>query len=123
MRPRNEIIGNSRIKLLGKVGGFDACELRTRAGVLTCIFGADERGWEHVSVSPRGSKRDSEQGCPTWSQMCEVKKAFWRDDEMAVEVHPREDKYLHGPTFDTNILHIWRPCDGDWSKLEEVMDV
>jgi hypothetical protein len=55
--------------------------------------------------------------------MCEVKRAFWGDDEMVVQIHPTEDKFFHGPTFDTNILHLWRPADGDWSKLEEVMDV
>ena len=123
MRTRGEVMANSRVKPKGKVAGFDAFEINGRTGRLVCLRGEDEDGWEHVSVSPVGSKRESEQGCPTWAQMCEAKRAFWRDDEMAVQIHPREDKYFHGPGFDTNILHLWRPCDGDWSRLEEVMDV
>ena len=122
MRTRSEILGNSRVKAHEKIFGIDACDFRSRTGVLCCIFSTDDNGYEHVSVSPKGSKRESDQPCPTWEQMCEVKKAFWRDDEMVVQVHPTEDKYLHGPMFDTNILHLWRPSDGDWSRLEEVMD-
>lgn len=123
MKDRREIVGNPRVKNVGKAAGFDCCELHGRHGTLLCMWGDDEDGWEHVSVSPKGSKSERDQPCPTWAQMCEAKKAFWGDDEMVVQVHPSEDKYLHGPAFDTNILHLWRPKDGDWSNLEGVMDV
>ena len=119
MRERREIIGNIRVKPKGKVNGIDAIELHGRTGNFLCMFGCDEDGWEHVSVSPIVSARESVAPCPTWQQMCEVKRMFFRDDETVVQVHPREDEYIHGITFPTNILHLWRPVDGDWSKLEE----
>ena len=119
MRPRAKIVGNYRYKAKGTAFGNEMCEVNTHEGPVLCAWGADEDGWEHVSVSPRGSKRESVKPCPTWRQMCDVKRLFWRDDEMAVQLHPAEDDYFHGPTYDTNILHLWRPCDGDWSRLNE----
>ena len=59
MRPRSEILKNPRLKKLPGSLGFDACEIRTRDGVVQVLFGEDEEGWEHVSVSPKGSKRRS----------------------------------------------------------------
>ena len=117
MRPRNEIARNPRVKMLPDSLGIDACEIRTHEGVVQVIFSADDEGWEHVSVSPKGSKRECVQPCPTWRQMCEVKDVFWSKEEGVVQFHPPEKHYLHGPTYDTNILHLWKPTDDDWAKL------
>lgn len=117
MRPRSEILGNPRLKKLPDSLGFEACEIRTRTGVVQVLFGEDEEGWEHVSVSPKGSKRERVQPCPTWNQMCEVKDVFWGPEEGVVQFHPPEEHYLHGICDDTNILHLWKPKDDDWSKL------
>ena len=117
MKPRSEIVGNSRLRKLPGFAGVERAELNLKSGQFLVAFAADEEGWEHVSVSPKGSKRESLQPCPTWEQMCDVKRFFWPDDEMVVQLHPPESVYLHGITFDTNILHLWRPVDGDWTKL------
>ena len=82
------------------------------------IFGYDEAHlMEHVSVSCCNRKK-----LPTWDDMCKLKKMFFNDDEMVVQIHPSEENYLHGvsrPGFKTleNVLHLWRPMDGDFSIL------
>lgn len=117
MKPKAAILRNPRLKRIPNSLGFDMFELRTKSGTLTIICGMDEEGWEHVSVSPKGSKDERDQPCPTWNQMCEVKNAFWGKDEGVVQFHPPESHYLHGVGCDTNILHLWKPSDNDWSKL------
>ena len=124
MRRRSEILRNSRVrKIPGAVDGmfgFEMVEISLRGGSRVHVsFSADEDGWEHVAASPVGSKLEGEQPCPSWEQMRDVKRVFWNDGEMAVQLHPPEDVYLHGVWGDTNILHLWRPADGDWSRLKE----
>lgn len=121
MRSKSEILRNPRLEKLPDVMGFEACRVRTRTGIVTVLFGFDEDGWEHVSVSPIGSKYECDQQCPTWSQMCEVKNIFWKPKESVMQFHPAEEHYLHGLYADTNILHLWRPRDGDWSILNKGM--
>lgn len=119
MRKRSTILSDPRVRKLPTRLGIDMVEFNGRHGTYHCAFCADEEGWEHVSVSPVGSKYDVAQPCPTWDQMCEVKRLFWDDDEMAVQLHPPESQYLHGIVASTNILHLWRPADGGWSLLDE----
>lgn len=120
MRPRSEIIANPRVRNPRTLLGIDACDMTARGGRLLVTFSANEDGWEHVAVSPAGSKSDAVQPCPTWEQMCDVKRAFWGDGEMVLQLHPPESEYFHGPGgMSTNILHLWRPCGGDWARLGE----
>lgn len=78
----------------------------------TVFFSYDENGMEHVSVSPYNKNK-----IPTWEEMCMVKNMFFKKDEMAVQIHPTEDRYVHGYRGLNNVLHIWRPNDGNWEKL------
>ncbi len=55
-------------------------------------------GWDHVSVS--FSNR-----CPTWDEMCEIKKLFFYPEEVAWEYHPMESEYVNQHPY---CLHIWR---------------
>ena len=55
-------------------------------------------GWDHVSVSY--SNR-----CPTWDEMCQVKKMFFYPEEVCVEYHPPESEYVN---FYPYCLHLWR---------------
>ena len=75
------------------------------------IWGRDEDGWEHVSVSPY------DKGIiPSWDDMCQLKDMFFNDEEMALEFHPRKSQYVHKVR---NCLHLWRPKDHDLlEKLE-----
>ena len=42
-------------------------------------------------------------------------------DEEAVQIHPKESEYVHsvghGADALENVLHIWRPKDGDWTIM------
>lgn len=83
-------------------GDNTGCFLMTRkSGDLRIIAssGDDSMPWEHVSVS-------LEKRCPTWKEMCIVKRLFWGDDEMVVQYHPPESDYVNQHEF---CLHLWKP--------------
>lgn len=81
------------------------------------IWCADEDGWEHVSVSHSNRRK-----LPTWDDMCRVKEIFWDAEETVVQIHPKESEYVHSVGFGMekreNVLHLWRPAGGDWSRME-----
>lgn len=61
--------------------------------------GLKGKPWEHVSVSVEGR-------CPTWGEMDDIKRIFWRDDETVMQLHvPRDEHVNLHPTC----LHLWRP--------------
>lgn len=77
-------------------------------GVRTSVIvGRNEDGWEHVSIMKQSHK------LPTWDEMCLIKDIFWSGEEEVVQIHPRQSEYVNI----TDVLHLWRPVDGDWSKL------
>lgn len=81
----------------------------------TVVFGANEEGWEHVSVSHFNKRK-----LPSWEDMQRVKEMFWKPDETVVQIHPAEEYYVHGVEGiwdDSNVLHLWRPVGGDWSIM------
>ena len=70
-------------------------------GALLCIASNGD-GWDHVSVSLPNR-------CPNWPEMEHVKRAFFNDDETAMQLHvPTVDHVNHHP----HCLHLWRPNDG-----------
>lgn len=62
----------------------------------------EAEGWEHVSVSLKSRN-------PNWQEMCFVKNLCWREDEMVLQFHPPESKYVN---VHPHCLHLWRPQDG-----------
>jgi hypothetical protein len=78
---------------------LDGGELRIladRASALRC------NDWDHVSVS----RTDR---CPAWEEMDQVKRLFFKDSEVAMQLHvaPRNHVNVH-----PYCLHLWRPLDG-----------
>jgi hypothetical protein len=70
------------------------------------VIAASGGGWDHVSVSLRDR-------CPTWEEMEVVAHAFFKDDEVAMQLHlPAADHINHHPFT----LHWWRPT----SKLRKI---
>lgn len=55
-------------------------------------------GWEHVSVS-------LDNRCPTWPEMCYVKKLFWYANETVIQFHPAAASYKNEHEY---CLHLWR---------------
>jgi hypothetical protein len=69
---------------------------------LRVMASADGEGWDHVSVS-------CERRCPTWYEMEQVKRLFFKDDEVAMQLHvPPADHINCHP----HVLHLWRPTRG-----------
>ena len=63
------------------------------------VIAAQGDGWEHVSVS-------RENRCPNWPEMEQIKRAFFHDDETAMQLHvPVADHISVHPYT----LHLWRP--------------
>ena len=62
-------------------------------------------GWEHVSVTVRDPNGPPLKRCPTWEEMCHVKKQFWHDNETVVQFHPDESQYVNLHPF---CLHLWK---------------
>lgn len=59
-------------------------------------------GWDHVSVSLVDR-------CPTWDEMEQIKRLFFKDDEAAFQLHVPPSEHI---SFHPHCLHIWRPVDG-----------
>ena len=100
------------------VGLAGWCEFPDKKFKGTLICGFNEDGMEHVSVSSYKKRQ-----LPDWETMCRIKDAFWQDEEMDVQIHPKKSEYLHGVSTIggdklENVLHLWRPADGDWSRIE-----
>jgi len=82
-------------------------------------LGFDEEGWEHAAIHVGNGRKT-----PSWEVMCKAKQTFWRDDEDVVQLHPKESEYFHGIGISgkekLEVLHLWRPVNGDWSLLNSV---
>lgn len=61
--------------------------------------GAEDTGWEHVSVS-----LDSTKAIPTWDEMCYVKNLFWDGSECVVQFHPAKSDHIN---IHNGCLHLW----------------
>lgn len=75
-------------------------------GVVLRIIASTGKGWDHVSVS-------TEHRTPTWDEMEHVKRLFFLETEVAMQLHvtPKEHVNNH-----PNCLHLWRPT----SKLRRI---
>lgn len=90
-------------------GGTGEVEISGWTG--SVIWGADEAGWEHVSVCPYNHDIT-----PSWDDMCRLKDIFFEDEEVVLQFHPRKSQYVN---IMNNCLHLWRPKDSELlSRLE-----
>ena len=120
MRPQEQIEKDGRLMFEKQPKKWIAVQMASKAVMKaghitlkngkkgTFVMGRDEAGLEHVSVQLFGK-------LPTWSEMCEVKDIFWSDEEMVVQIHPKKSEYVNI----TEALHLWRPKDGDWGRLND----
>lgn len=102
MKTTEEILESGRItgSETGDDGGrgWVLCLDRKHPNHLAVVVWSTGGGWDHVSVSWR--KR-----CPTWEEMCEIKKIFFHPEEICVEYHPPESEYVNQHPY---CLHMWR---------------
>lgn len=73
--------------------------MRGQYGNVIKIIATVGLGWEHVSAS-------LEHRVPSWSEMCEIKDAFWTEDDCVVQYHPPKEDYV---SYHPNCLHLWKP--------------
>lgn len=65
---------------------------------------SDQNGWDHVSVS-------TEHRSPTWDEMCFIKSLFFEPEEIVIQYHPPESRYID---CCKNCLHMWRKQNHDY---------
>jgi len=71
----------------------------TRANLM--VIASSGAGWDHLSVSLRDRT-------PLWVEMEHVKRTFFRDDEVAMQLHVSPKDHVNRHPY---CLHIWRPHD------------
>jgi|SRR5215469_11439392 len=89
--------------------GWSGDETCGAFGVPSCIdraslavIASSQEGWDHVSVS-RANR------CPNWPEMEQIKRLFFREDEVAMQLHVAETEHINNHP---HCLHLWRPTDG-----------
>lgn len=94
------------VQLMGDAGGRDygrffipSPEDGRDLQVIASAGDMPEVPWEHVSVS----RRDR---CPSWREMCFIKDAFFKEDDIVMQLHPRKADYVN---FHPYCLHLWKP--------------
>ena len=55
--------------------------------------------WEHVSISLPVRT-------PTWEEMDFIKRIFWRDDELVIQMHVPRSQHINVHPY---CLHLWKP--------------
>jgi hypothetical protein len=87
-----------KIKVTSIDGLMGEIHLSTWYGSVIASWGG---GWDHVSVSPYDRTI-----IPSWKDMCILKDIFFKEDEVAIQIHPSKDQYVNNCN---NCLHLWRP--------------
>jgi hypothetical protein len=80
-------------------GGCFVLRSETTGVTLRCMIGVGE-GWDHISVSTNLPR------CPSWAEMEQVKRTFFRPEEEAMQIHAPVDDHI---SVHPHCLHIWRP--------------
>lgn len=65
------------------------------------VIASADAGWDHVSVSRRNR-------CPNWDEMEHVARLFFREDEIAMQLHVPATEHINIHPY---VLHWWRPWD------------
>lgn len=84
------------IREMDAFGGMATAEVGGQK--CSIVWGRDEGGKEHVSMSGRDHT-------PTWDDMCWLKDTFWNDNEECYQLHPKKSEYIN---LAKKCLHIWR---------------
>lgn len=72
-------------------------------GQTLAVIASSGAGWDHVSVS-RSNR------CPNWPEMEYIKRAFFKNDETAMQLHVPEADHINRMPY---CLHLWRPHNAE----------
>lgn len=73
-------------------------------GTCSVVWGYNEAGYEHVSISPRHKNR-----MPSWDDMAKLKDVFFGPDEEVYQIMPKRKEYVN---LQENCLHLWKSANG-----------
>lgn len=93
-----------------RLGGYTGIIKLPECGTCSVVWGYNENGYEHVSVSPMRKYR-----MPSWDDMARLKDIFFEKEEEAYQIMPRSSEYVN---IMQNCLHLWRPANG--KRLDDV---
>jgi hypothetical protein len=79
------------------------------------VIASDGMGWEHVSAHIDASWIGR---TLTWDEMCLVKRLFWQDEDVVMQLHPKKSEYVNNHP---NTLHLWRPTDREIPTPPSIM--
>ena len=100
---RYRITHPARLQWFGGWEGDETCgafEVRSeRGGNVMHVVASSGEGWDHLSVS-------LEKRCPSWYEMEQVRRLFFKPDEVAMQLHVPAKRHIN---LHPNCLHIWRP--------------
>lgn len=74
-----------------------------RDGTVLSVMAGSGNGWDHVSIS-------TERRCPVWLEMEQIKRLFFKDDEIAFQLHVPPKSHISVHPY---CLHLWRPHEGE----------
>ena len=114
MKTRDEILSSPKVwDYSNRLGRLNSARVKLPdCGTCTVVWGNNEYGMEHVSVSPLKKFR-----IPSWDDMCDLKDIFFYDEEEAYQVHPKKSDYAN---IKQNCLHLWRPIGHEiWNFTEK----
>lgn len=95
-------------KAMGNSGAFlipPPAGKRKRGDRNIFVIASDGMGWEHVSCH---IVRDKDQLTPLWNEMCYIKDMFWDDEDVVMQLHPKQSEYVNQHA---HTLHLWRPIN------------
>jgi len=89
------------MRLSGTKGDdYGGCFKVKSANATLHIMASSGEGWDHISVSTSLPR------CPSWVEMEQVKRLFFKPDEVAYQLHVTEGEHVSVHNY---CLHIWRP--------------
>lgn len=65
------------------------------------VIAMEGEGWERAAASTAVR-------CPTWEEMCFIKRIFWDPEDAVMQLHPPESDYVNIYPY---CLHLWRPTN------------
>lgn len=95
------------------LGGYAGMIKLPDCGTCSVVWGYNEYGYEHVSISPVKKYRT-----PSWDDMAMLKDIFFDPEEEAYQIMPRHSEYVN---LKGNCLHLWRPTNG--KRLDDVVRI
>lgn len=83
----------------GAGAGVFRVPLPPNGEAIATVIASTGEGWDHVSVSLPDR-------CPTWEEMEHIKRLFFRESELAMQLHVQPRHHISRHPY---CLHLWRP--------------